>query len=352
MTKTERLSDAFNVAGEEFLAEVVAFKQRNRDYGKIVKLCAATLVAAVLLAFFVSRMSIGNCPVTIYAYGAERKVLGSEPMIFTGSIDDHGSMHGLPVRFYVNGENIEKIRFSCQKQWITGTDWTEKRENYGLSKNFTIAYGKNMDEYASIVIEWVPNGIIRTLTDHDDVGIADLSEKEREDVIVMEITFLNGEEETLAVHVSLQLDGYFSSWVSEYEITSEDTFVFQSDVAVIYEDNVAEIINPTDNTLENNKGETSDDISERTIQANVNLTDAEWERVCATIENYYAKTNHQVIRYELLRHDAPIVRSYDGYNETEVIYFEVIERGNEIKRYIAVGSKDQWMECVVLNEGY
>ena len=56
--------------------------------------------------------------------------------------------------------------------------------------------------------------------------------------------------------------------------------------------------------------------------------------------------------YALLDHYAPIARRYDGYEDDEVLYFEVTERGSEIKRYIVVGSKDNWMECVILNEGY
>lgn len=78
-------------------------------------------------------------------------------------------------------------------------DWTEKRDEYGNAQNFTVAYGEDESEYYYLTINWVPNAIIRELTDNEDSKIATLPEEMRNDIIVMEITFENGKKATKAI---------------------------------------------------------------------------------------------------------------------------------------------------------
>lgn len=58
---------------------------------------------------------------------------------------------------------------------------------------------------------------------------SDMSQEEKEDVIVMEITYLNGRTETAAIWICLDDNGEFKVSVSEYQITEEDKFIFQPD---------------------------------------------------------------------------------------------------------------------------
>ena len=48
--------------------------------------------------------------------------------------------------------------------------------SYGNAQNFTVAYGEDESEYYYLTISWVPNAIIRELTDNEDSTIAALPE--------------------------------------------------------------------------------------------------------------------------------------------------------------------------------
>lgn len=200
-------------------------------------------------------------------------------------------------------------------------------------------YGENAEDYYYIVIEWVPNELIRKLTDHADIGIENLTEEERKDVIMMDVWLLNGEKKTMTINIVLKEDGHFASSVSDYAISEEGVSAILQDDSVLEESTT---------TMEADPNNSSDGV----MQNGKNLTEEELDRVMTAIDNYYKKTSHKVDGYALLDHYVPIARSYDGYEDDEVLYFEVTERGSEIKRYIEVGSKDNWMECVILNEGY
>lgn len=88
---------------------------------------------------------------------------------------------------------------------------------------------KKEADYYYLVMDWVPQNIIRKLTDNENVKISDMSQEEKEDVIVMEITYLNGRTETAAIWICLDDNGEFKVSVSEYQITEEDKFIFQPD---------------------------------------------------------------------------------------------------------------------------
>jgi hypothetical protein len=149
--------------------------------------------------------------------------------LISGQIGNDGQMRGHPLQFYVLGDDIKSIRFSCRNEWISFVDWTEQRGDYGLSKNFTVTYGEKEEDYYYLVIDWIPQNIIRKLTDNKNIKISDMSQEEKEDIIVMEITHLNGRTETAAIRIRLDDNGEFKASVSEYQITEEDRFIFQPD---------------------------------------------------------------------------------------------------------------------------
>lgn len=82
------------------------------------------------------------------------------------------------------------------------------------------------------------------------------------------------------------------------------------------------------------------------------LSDEEYGRVKKVIYDYYSSKNYEVVSINRLKDNSSIVREYDGYNQDEIVYFEIKEKNSEANRYIAVGSKDNWFNCDILNEGY
>lgn len=73
-------------------------------------------------------------------------------VLSTGTITNSGTMTGTPLRFYLTGKEIDSIRFSCKNEQLLFTDWTETRENLGLSHNFTVSYGQNTKDYRSLLL--------------------------------------------------------------------------------------------------------------------------------------------------------------------------------------------------------
>lgn len=47
------------------------------------------------------------------------------------------------MQLYITGKNIDNIRFTCKNQYIDFTDWTEKRPNFSMEKQFTVSYVSN-----------------------------------------------------------------------------------------------------------------------------------------------------------------------------------------------------------------
>lgn len=135
--------------------------------------------------------------------------------------------------FYLSGKDIETVRFSCKNQQINFMDWTETRDEYGNAQNFTVTYGEDESEYYYLTIDWVPNTIIRALTDNAETTIATLPAELREDIIVMEITFINGKTTTKAITVSLMEDGRFFATFDDYKISEADDFIKRTDSVAI-----------------------------------------------------------------------------------------------------------------------
>ncbi|WDC83384.1 hypothetical protein PL321_11560 [Caloramator sp. mosi_1] len=163
--------------------------------------------------------------ITVYAYGENVEITNNGVMLSTGVINDNGEMKGQLMQLYVKGKNIEKIRFSCKNQYIDFTDWTESRSNFSMEKQFTIHYGKKVSDYDYLVVNWNPENTIRELTDKKNNSIVKLSPKLRNDIIVMEITFMNGKKETKAVVINIRDDGKIFAKLQDYVVDPKDDFV-------------------------------------------------------------------------------------------------------------------------------
>ena len=358
MNKKEILTNAIIGMDDRFIQEAYEYRRYRRLHRRIWQFSIAT--AGICIAIVISAwLSHGSQPsVTVYACDSDLLLTVRKPVLLPGEIHDNGMMKGHPLMFYVLGSGIEQIRFSCKNEWISFMDWTEQRDDFGLAKNFTVPYGDYEEDYYYLVVDWVPENIIRKLTNNKDIGLADLQPEEKEDVIVMEITYLNGENETLAVNIRLNAEGQFSAYVSDYKITDEDDFVFRQDsVPIVREFSMADI--PEENSEKqfdrptNLTKETTDSLDSSEVII-VTLTQEELSRIEETIENYYIYIHHSIIDYvQVTDPESPFFRErYTDYDADEVVVFEVNMENSEINRFITIGSKDGWINCDVLNEGY
>lgn len=234
--KTELFSEALGEVRDCYIEEAIRYqrslqKRRLARWG-ISAACLALLLAACSLFLPFRR----KMTVTVYARGTDEEITAAGAVLSTGTISDSGKMEGKPLMFYLSGEDIASVRFSCKNQLLTFTDWTEKREEYGKAGNFTVDYGEDQSEYYYLTIDWIPDTIIRELTDNPSSTVAGLPEDMRRDIIVLEITFGNGETATKAIQVSLLDDGAFFASFDDYEIDPADTFVKRPDAPAIPRD--------------------------------------------------------------------------------------------------------------------
>ncbi|WP_286156612.1 hypothetical protein [Parabacteroides goldsteinii] len=231
---SEKFSEAMNELDNKYVEEALNYK-KAKPIG--AKLGAIAACLAIVITIGIIRIPFhGGMTVSAYAHGTDEEITTAGVVISGGSISDTGEMKGHPVMFYLSGKDIATVRFSCKNQQINFMDWTEKRDEYGNAQNFTVAYGKDESEYYYLTIDWVPDTIIRELTDNEDSTIAALPEEMKNDIIVMEITFENGETTTKAITISLLDDGTFFASFGDYQISEEVTFVNRPDSEAIPRD--------------------------------------------------------------------------------------------------------------------
>lgn len=229
MNRTIKLSNAIGNIDDRFILEALKYRSYLKMHRKIRLIGAIAAGICLIIGAAVFLHTGNSVSFTVYAYESNGRLTNGKAMLMPGRISDSGEMRGCPLRFYILGNEIESIRFSCKNQWISFVDWTEQRGDYGYSKNFTVPYGSQEEDYYYLVVDWEPNNIIRKLTDNHDIGISDLSQDEKEDLIVMEVTYLNGEIETAAIWIKLNSSGEFEVFIDSYQITEKDEFVFQPD---------------------------------------------------------------------------------------------------------------------------
>ena len=243
---SKKFSEAMSELDSKYVDEAIHYKKKKNKNPFWIKLGAVAACLAIVIAVggILAPFS-GGMIVSAYAYGTNEEITAAGAVMNSGTISDSGEMKGQPLMFYLSGKDIATVRFSCKNQQINCWDWTEKRDEYGNAQNFTVAYGEDESEYYYLTISWVPNAIIRELTDNEDSTIAALPEEMRNDIIVMEITFENGKTTTKAITISLLDDGRFFASFDDYQISEEDTFINRPDseaigAAPVIEDNYKE----------------------------------------------------------------------------------------------------------------
>lgn len=222
--KEERILNALNQVDEKYISEAdptyeVSKKTNFRKWGSLVA------CLALIMTIFSMFAPNGNMVVSAYAYGTEEELTVAGTITSTGAISDTGEVTGHPLMFFLAGEDIVTVRYSCKNQMISFMDLTEKRDEFGNAQNFIVPYGENENEYHFLLIDWVPNDTIWELTYNENSTIETLPKELKEDVIVMEITFANGKTMTKAINISLQNDGTFFATYGDYHIKEEDSFV-------------------------------------------------------------------------------------------------------------------------------
>lgn len=95
-----------------------------------------------------------------------------------------------------------------------------------------------------------------------------------------------------------------------------------------------------------------EDIAEDTEIITVTLSEEQLAHVQMELEDYYISINCKLLSYVRATPSCSFIREYEGYEANEVVVFEVSVENSENKRYIAIGSKDGWNNCIILNEGY
>ncbi len=233
---SKKFSEAMSELDTKYVDEAISYKKKTKK-PVWVKLgaIAACLAVAIAIGSILNPFR-GGMVVAAYAHGTDEEIPTAGAVMIGGTISDTGEMKGQPLKFYLSGKDIASVRFSCKNQQINFMDWTEKRDEYGNAQNFTVAYGEDESEYYYLTIDWVPNTLIRELTDNAESKIATLPEEMRQDIIVMEIAFENGETTTKAITISLLDDGTFFASFGDYQISEEDTFVNRPDSEAIPRD--------------------------------------------------------------------------------------------------------------------
>lgn len=347
MNDTDKIAGAIGNIDDRFVLEAFAYRPRltGRRKLRLFSTIAAGVCLIIGMAVFVNKSS--PVSISVHAYESRELLAGGKTTLMPGSISDSGEMKGHPLMFYVLGHGIESIRFSCKNEWISFVDWTEQRGDFGLSKNFTVAYGKQEKDYDYLVVDWVPENMIRKLTDNPSMKISDLSRDEKEDMIVMEIRYLNGENETAAIWIRLNDNGEFEAFIDKYQIKDDDWFVYQPDSQPIeHQPQRGEQYEKSDNLSEQSEP-TEDKESATPI-----LSEEEFARLRLIAEEYYTSLNYKMLDLTPADPESSFHQEYEGYLPDEVVLFEVYVENIENKRYITIGSKDNWNNCEILNEGY
>lgn len=319
MTRSE-LSSAVGRISDRHIEEAAHYTAPRRR-APIIRTAVAALLALCLLAGIGALAPSGGMAVAAYVCGTDTPLTRAGSVLETGTIRDSGEMTGHPLRFYLMGEDIARVRFSCERQRLSFTDWTEQRASYANVQNFTVDYGADAAEYYYLTVDWTPTDTIRALTDHADTTLATLPEALRRDRIVLEITFADGSTATRAIDITLREDGAFSAAFDDYTIQPADDFVRRADAL------------PVSSLLPAHEPEAEDAPA-------VDTPDA--EALFAAARAYYAPT---VFAVEALR-----VTSCDG---AEATLSARVSRGGVVQepdRTVWLSYRDgAW---TVVNEGY
>jgi hypothetical protein len=307
-------------------------------WGRWVRTMTAC-VALLLLSVVVLPFLEGESSFSVYAYGTDTEITGAGVELSTGIIHDDGSMQGQLLQFNVQGGHIENIRFSSKNQFMEFTDWTEKRQNYSMEKQFTVSYGKKTADYYYLVVNWNPEHTIRELTDHPARTITNLSEGLRNDIIVMEVMYMDGTTATKAIYITIQDNGKILAKLQDYVVTDKDEFV----------------LHPPKNIKPQEKPE---NVEEPPTYDNAMYSEKEFEAAREVARTYYSRLRlpkeREIVEINYVSNLPQATRFIpDEYKDWQVIAFQTYEKSMpDIARAILLARENSSTKWIVINEGY
>lgn len=328
----ELISEAIGEINSKYIEEAercLEANGRRRGHSPALRAAAAAVLCLVIGGTGIFSQLGAGVEVNAYAQETGEEIPAAGAVIGTGSISDDGEMKGKPLFFYLAGEKIKQVRFSCKNQQISFMDWTETREEFGLAQNFTVPYGEDESQYYYLLIDWVPNAVSQTLRENPDMTITKLPQEMREDLIVMEVSFLNGKTETKAISVWLMDDGTVFASFGDYEITGQDSFVRRPDSQAV----PREILYGPD-------GETGGE--NRSSSTGPVMGEARREEAAQEAKDYYTATVFEVVSMEVER-----------CTEDEISFSVCVSKGGivqEPNRSITLQAGEGGWKAV--NEGY
>lgn len=233
--KRQIISDALDGLDPRYVQEAEDYPlRRQKKRGFPVRAATAACIAAVLLFAALGLLSPEKGPaVYAYAAGTEEEITSAGALMSTGAILDSGERSGRPLMFFLTGRDIDTVRFSCRRQRIRFTDWTEQREEYGSASNFTVPYGDNESEYHFLMVEWDPRDTLTALAGKSVSSVAELPQDLKEDEIVLEITFQDGTTAQRAISIQLQDDGEVYAAFQDYAPDRREAFLDRPDATAV-----------------------------------------------------------------------------------------------------------------------
>ena len=228
---SEYISDALGAISDRHIA--AGFRRKGRRRSFFLPLAAAVLVLAVIAGSLALLTREGGAVVSVYAAGSDEELTRAGESFVTGSVSDNGELTGHPLMFYVTGKNIASVRLCAKNEALSFTDLTEKRDEFGTASCFTVPYGENETEYSFLVYDWVPLKLLGMLRRGEYDSVAAVPPQLRRDLIVLTVTFSNGDTAEKAVNVRLLDNGTFYASSGDYEPGEDDGFLSRPDAKAI-----------------------------------------------------------------------------------------------------------------------
>jgi len=347
--KKEIFSKAIGEIDTKYINEALMYTKSTRKLLFYKKPTGKILIAAVFCICLLLGLNIlypfNKTAVLAYAYETNEKISSTGTVLSTGKVNADGSMTGTPLSFYIQGNDIKTIRYSVKNQWIDFIDWTQKREEFGIAKNFTVTYGSDESEYYYLVVNWEPNKLWEALS-AKNISIKDLPQELLEDTIVLEISYSNDKTETKAIKIKLQDNGDFVASFINYTITEQDNFVNRPDSepidrSILYKQGSdAETENKTKDSKSYKEALTTDELeAAKTAALNYYENTAWIIKEINVTENTNSQYSNENIEAEYDVGDIII------FNVTAIKNYETEDRVISVART----NKNNW---TVINEGF
>lgn len=121
--KRETISQGVGNISPRFVQEAAVYtpqkKKNGRFRGAFVKnTAAAVIVLCALVCGAIILFPSRDGAVTVHAYGTDKEITAAGAVMDTGTISDTGEMRGKPLMFYLTGEDISVVRFSCRVRFF------------------------------------------------------------------------------------------------------------------------------------------------------------------------------------------------------------------------------------------